>query len=1538
MTENFTDFTCSIAIVQPSPITADMIADLPSIWNTGQNEPQYAALYGVGLAFEDTKNRIKQLQANNTLYSPLTQKGFIAVQGSGKYIVEFDLPFVQPPLDISISGASITDVYIEFISRFSMIINVTSEINDNLYFYASGFIGAASEEYLGDALQLNFGDLYGFTRTGDAIINDSYVSFYETTNVFMDATSIIPLQNISVNFDNNGNIIGSPTITTNAPPINAFFLKGVIQPTSLITSPHVSHELVDTNGNLIALVDATTLTSTVSSYYPTTGLNAYKTNNAVYVIGSTSTYDFNRWNQPSYQQEVFRADNQYRRILAAINKAIFLGPTIAGLADLLEALLSQPFIPAKMWEESDYRVFSNSPNATNPKYITYTKDVSGNIIAANSSTQMNGYPSIPPIVEVRRINQQWSPDKLTYNNKPTTQSLDVFTSQQITELNTATRFDMTNEVIRQLRLGLDSSTGGVINWNYAGYTGTIPSSGASLYENYNYFFLNNVADEASDIILYWHAQQSNTNGPTSYRTYGPLLYNKDYFVLATSLFKNLNGTYNLPSELLQGYYADSSIPYHDGTADVYGNTRWLGATLVANGTLLSVLPNPPTIIFQMNLQNYSMMNSNIATKFPTNIYDYLLYSYNQVQITSSYVVGNIVNTTTLAGTAMASYYDPTSSSSLQPSDSPFVNYNGRLLPNALAQSPFTKFITSTGYEYILDMRSGNMSFNKTVLTQNIKTQSPINASQEIITPPGILVMQVNRLVNNLSTNNTQIGTNQFVLTGKVSSIIAQSNKRYLPYNYGNYVLLDDNNNPIAILDSTSAVNFSGLVGTTQTIYGYVLYTLWDTRIPVQEYRTDSPIFQVVSNDDTLQFIALTPEIDSNALNQNYMVEIFGLPSGIQQNLTATWTFNIRSTSNASTYVQNAIGFADTVGTNGKAVRGIISLYCGIGMTSNNLDPDGAIYGQGYTSGDFPAYFLNYSDYINDIGSSLTPLGDKYTLNTLTNPIIQKRIPGQSVTGTILNYFIPNYGFISTSILPNQIFYENGSGIAVNVIRPNNNGLSLQISGDSYAGLTFYVNPQTKIVDKPTRLIADFIFESSDSQIRKKTIEVGNGGSAGWVNGSQPNTVQNNETFYIAGNMYKYTSIGYDQASNQYADNGIQTVNQSGSYYDRNPETSPNGTTTEPIFEIDKTLNGIISTPGSLGDFGPVMRYRRPPKSDSVGSVYNTPQLNALQQNYYNTTPEKIAYLEFDLSGFPYDTIINSAILEIHFASGFTIEEAIDKNLSLNKNNFWSNSRLSGNGKTFLKTLKNPDNSQYSLYSPMQNTHWRKNFINILIPHAFYSEPNGTDYGIANLFNFGNTNTLPQVTNPTPCLEYLGYVNIDEINVAGLSSSGIENTVGLTNVILSEKAIIYQINGILSFTQDMNSGEYNLLNCMDAIGGFIYSNTDNCSVILNDTNASLNYTVLGKIINQLDILPNMKLLIYPFPDDLTTYFYGYCTTILPSQQINFDANNISVYQEIIQRVMPLYAEWSLELLESDTYNTYMEFNRNTNPNSIRDISY
>ena len=1462
MQNSNTNFLATVSIVNLSLTAKMMIANLPDPYTRDENSGVFSIAYGSGYQMDQTKQTVKQLEVNNVLYSPETETHYYKVAGPGKYYIPFDVPFIFPPINVSITNASLSDVFIEYTDRYGMLVNVQTYIQDYIEWAVYGFVGAASDEVLGDALYDNFGVLYGLPRLGDAQINNAFVLPYENNNVFLTVQNIIPVNTIT----QSGT---SFVITQNAPPINTQYLTGVIQPTNVLTSPEGNNELRDTNGNLLAMLDTAATTVPASAYYIGANFNYEKPDPRVYVIGSQSTYTFDAWSQPSYVQEVFRADYVYRRMLTGINKALNAGPTKNGIALLVESLFAQPYISEEFWEENDYRIFENTIGFNRPKYMTLTIPPTGGISAISAASQYDGYPTLPPTVQINKVLQSWDPETITYNNQPETVPLDTPVAVQVTLLNSATRFDISSEITRQLRLGLNTPTGGVINWNYAN-TSTIPTTGYNLYQTYNYFFLNNPGDSYSNLTLFYYAQKTN-----SYFCYGPLQPLQGYYIIPTSTFyAAASGAYELPSELLQGYAVNSTIPFQ-GT-----NTLWTGAGSAS-------LPNLPSFVIQLNLENQIPQ---IGTKFPVNINDYLVYSYGNFTLTSATINGNLA-TDPLSG-ALPCFYSSDNPNALQPSDSPFVS-GGNFNTTSYAQSDFAKLITDIGYEHIISCIGGQITYNKTILVSSLFSPTSINA--ESISTPGIIEMQgvtTSPFVSGGTPIYNSLYPSQFQLSGKIEPMIVNG-MPYVPFGSGNFVMVDVNNNVIAILDYDTFFDAAFLVGTWQTVIGNVTNVYWDTRMPTSTYRSGAPVFQT-SNNFAGDAIPITPDTSFTTYkNSDFFVQIAGFPLGNQETITASWTFNLLPLPFGGT---TGLYFADILNNNSVEL-GINSLFTGRStgtyLGSAYFDYDGASYEQEYVSSGFSAYFLGYNDYINCFGTQISPQGESGLVNTLTRP--PNNNANGSVTGTVFDFFSPLYGFISITIAPGALVY-NAQGQQITIERPNNLGISLQIQGNSYAGLVFYGANGNKIVDKPTRLSMNYQYELTDTNKRTKIVDIEDNNFGNWVNATQPNDVMDNSVFYISGNQFKYPHMGMDQVENQFSSNAAGQLNTF---------TEPIYTTNSnpPVFEVDAALqsvplvNLIGNEPPSEvpNPPGPPFRYRRPP----------TPEDSTYQTN----TPQKIAYLKFDLSAFTFDTVVNQAVLEIYFCSGFTIRDGVSKNFILNKNEMWRHSRLSGNGLTYFKQLTTT-NPITSVILPINNQHWRKNFFEILLPYAFISpEPQGLQSIFAPPNPLG---LLPTISSSQSNLEYLGFLNLDEIDVSQLTDGGTnEVSVGLTNIVLNDNAVIYQIDGVLSFVQE---------------GGTLIPNSPS---LVNP----------AAIISQVNILPNMKVLIYPFGLNSTILYYGYVKSILPSGYIGFNTIDLGIYEQIFNYVIPLYSQYSVSLLESDTYFAYSTFGRDTSlQNTQSDIAY
>lgn len=1543
-----TDFNANIAIVNPSPLTAEMMSDLPSNYTQSQTSNNFSMLYGTGYEFENVKQTLQQLEANNYLFSPDVQNQTIKVDGAGVYLVEFQIPFVTPPLNVNIVGSSLTDVFIEYTSRFNMIINVQTDIQDVLTWTASGFVGAASDQYLGDALYDNFGALYNFPRLGDSQINASYVNQYMNTNLFVSVETITPVEVISV-VEINDELQAQLPRVFNPPPAGVQFYRGIIQPTSVVSFPQATNELRDDSGNLIALLGVNTTTQNVTSFYPNVGNNIYKSTQDVFVTGFATIYNFDAWDQPAYVQEVFRADNVYRRLLAGINKSLQEGPSINGLANMVETLFAQPYIPLEYWKDSDFRVFKDSLNLTFPKYELGTEFTS----------QYDGYPTAPPTVEVMRVTAPWEPGSITFQNMPVIQSLDTPVTQEITILNQATRFDIADELIRELRLGLNIAEGGVIDWNYA--MTSPPSSGFPLYETYNYFFLNSANASYANLNLFWYAYT-----PYGYTSYGPLQFGQDYFVVPTSQFFNptfslpgsgVIGGYNLPSELLQNYNVNSTIPFQ-GTNTYH--------------TVNSALPPLPQFMIQLAIIYQTLKQNGISTNFPTNTNDFIFYSYGAVTTSGTSIDG----TFSLGPSGMlVAYYDAYSAQALQPSDSPFLNGSGGLSATSFAQGSFAKFMSTSNYNYVLNMDGGQVNFNKTLPVESLFSRFAVNDAS--VKNPAIFNIQALQFYTvadfqTLLPDATQpffgpIGTTQFYIQGTLQPM----NKNGINYlqvqlNAGNYVILDNDGNLLAVLtnDSTISQSLPSLVGQELVFSGVVNRIFWDTRVPVTQYRGFPPIYQVASNYGA-SVVGFTPDpTQPISVNMNFLAIIPGLPLGNQQTVTANWNFNIQSSSiRTSNNSPNAIGFPDLSGPDNTVIPGIMSIFTGYYLRAlvDNvfIDIDNSTYEQTYITPSISSYFLNYLDYINVLGSKLTPSSDSGAIDTLTAPFNL----ALNNYGSVLNFFSPQYGVLSFAIFPNMEFFQSNNGVISQIIRPNNQGVALQIQGDSYAGLVFYGTNQTTIVDKPTRLIVDFTYTLANLQNRKKIVEIEDGGFANWVNASQPNKVMTGEVFYLTGDKFKFPHLGLDQSINQYTDtyspsgilispgNAPGQAPVSGPFY-WNAASTPDPVNYPPVFAVDPSLSSTIDS-GVVNAPGEPMRYRRVAQAVATNS---TGQL--VETNYTNYSPEKISFLQFDLDSFPYDTIVNDAVLEVYFASGFTIREAKKVNFSLNDTSGWDKARLSGNGLTELVTTNTVPSSSY--LRPVNNVHWRQNYFEITLPYAFMSEPTDFDYGIRNIFG-GNTNTnMVAPTNPQPNLEYLGFINIDEIDTSSLMGPTrndlIEVTVGLANIILSQSSIIYEVNGILTFNPSssatgidvVQSGSQIFVNhAIDSMGNPVYYNTITMQtvpfsgIVFGPNGAPLNPDIQLDVIptQQTDIVLNQKVLVFPYGLDSNLYFYGYTKAILPSYFIGFSPTDIAIYQKAFGYIVPIYTQYVVKLLEADTYFPYTTFGRDTSiSNTPQDISF
>lgn len=1660
-----TQFSANIAIVNPSPATKEMQSDLPDNYTRSQNSGVFSLLYGTGYEQERLKQSLKQLEANNYLYSPDVQNETITIDGKGKYLIEFAVPFVTPPLNVNVVASNYTDVFIEFTSRFGMIINVGTDQADVVEWRAYGFVGAATDKFLGDSLYQNFGSQFNFTRQGDSEIDDSSILAYEKISTFINVEQIIPVYNFSyVTFTDGTTLnLSGPTITQsvtavaqgfqipttlNQPPTGTPYVTGFIRATTVLTTPPCTHEFVDVNGGLLALLDCSTIGPSVTSYYSSQGnarfplqirnsipnLTANKVQQ-VYITGFSSTYDFDPYRQPAFLQEIFRADNKYRRLLAGINLSLLEGPSQKGLANIVETLFSQPYIPHDIWNESDYRIFKDSVNSDvssgsntvylkNPKFQT----------TQGYASQYETYPAAPPVVEILRVKKPWNPDTISFNNQPSFEAADNIQSdgkgieQTVVALNTSTQFDMTAEIVRQLRLGIKASKGGVVDWNYARvysdlsatYVPFLPYEGNATNKSYPYFFLNLASDSYAGISIFYYAINLDFNKkPVGYApAYGPLKINQDYFIeplgeLVADAQNPGSFGYDIPSEMLQNFAADSNVPFVTPVTPnglniitgLDGKHYWKGTHGSSN------LKQPPQFYIRLKLSRYNMIHNGLNADFPTSANDFIIYSYEPVTVSGTRINGNFGIGLDLAGNRLVQYYDADSKITNPPSDTPFVN-GGEFRPTALAQTSFAKFVSATSYNYICTMVGGTVEFSKTINVSNLIQRTAVNDT--LTSSPvffNMLGLSLDRQADyyRLAPNTEKPvfhrqGASEFVIEGIFTRVRDISNglpTLRVQLEYGKYCLVDHNGSILAIIQDSSPayaqygtvenVENVNLIGQTMVLAGPVYKTIWDTRMPVNTYLTDSPIFQVTANFDN-PVVAFTPDQTSfpTPANNNYLVIIDGIPGGVQENIRAFWNFNITRTPILGETVAGILGFSDIYLQNGTVQRGIMSLFCGVGsnvsqyvqsgtkvipvlngdtvisysqvVSATYIDLDAAYYVQAYTSPNVTGYFLNYKDYVKELtvvgsGSSLQTTGDKSLTDTLTYNFSKQTFSAAQYANynTTLNFFSSQFGFISLSVLPNMFFNNATSGTPIDIIRPNNNGLAIRIKGNSHAGLVFYGKNQSKVVDKPTRLIVNYSYAIASQPSYSKIVEIEDGGYANWVNASEPDTTFQADTFYIAGNEFKYAHRSYDQATNelgayQYADS-IQTNNPivpnsvnvgsgnapfdylkdsngnyinppslGSNYYSVTPQTA-----IPPVFEVDPDplISTSLKRPIANGQPGPPFRYRKPapyfPPQDDVKAVATT---------YTNISPEKIAYIQFDLSAFPFDTVINKAILEIYFASGFTIKQGKDVNFTLNDNISWEKSRLSGNGLTYQ--------DKNNALRPLNNVHWRKNYFEIIVPYAFVSEPQDFNYGIRSLFG-QSQGLVPSPVTPQPNLEYLGFVNIDEIDPTKLYSRSFltEQTVGLANIILTKSSIIYVVNGILTFNKKTGLPLLGLDNVQNVAIQYLNHTPDPNSSYLDASGNKIS----PLITRQQDVLPNQKVLLFPYGLQSDFFLYGYVKSILASSYIGFTPTDISIYQQALGYVTPIYTQYNVKLLEADTYFPYTTFGRDTTvAGTTQDISF
>jgi hypothetical protein len=80
--------------------------------------------------------------------------------------------------------------------------------------------------------------------------------------------------------------------------------------------------------------------------------------------------------------------------------------------------------------------------------------------------------------------------------------------------------------------------------------------------------------------------------------------------------------------------------------------------------------------------------------------------------------------------------------------------------------------------------------------------------------------------------------------------------------------------------------------------------------------------------------------------------------------------------------------------------------------------------------------------------------------------------------------------------------------------------------------------------------------------------------------------------------------------------------------------------------------------------------------------------------------------------------------------------------------------------------------------------------------------------------------------------------------------------------------------------------------------------------------------------QQNLLPNQKILLFPYGYSSNLFYYGYIKSIIPSQYIAFDSVNLAIYQQALDYVVPIYSQYVVKLLEADTYLPYTTFGRST----------
>ena len=373
-------------------------------------------------------------------------------------------------------------------------------------------------------------------------------------------------------------------------------------------------------------------------------------------------------------------------------------------------------------------------------------------------------------------------------------------------------------------------------------------------------------------------------------------------------------------------------------------------------------------------------------KFPKTVNDYILYSYGSANVSPAFVDATLATDPISGG--LTCFYDSENPFALQPSNSPF-GINGNFLSTSYAQAPFAKLISNIGYEHIITFVGGEITYNKTILVSNLLSRTAVNSASN--SSPAVLVMRgITTISYSGSAVYNNLGNGLFQISGKIDNQIS-GGEAYYQFQFGNYVVLDANNKPIAILELGTNFPLTSLVGSNQLIIGVVDSVLWDTRIPVQTYRMGSPVFQV-SNNFSADTIPLIPDLSlGNYHNQNFLVQIQGFPLGNQQSITASWTFNIEPLAFSS---GSGVGFSD-VKINNAVTSGVMSTYTGRNtgtfLGSGYLDWDNASYEQDYLSPSFNAYFIDYYDYVNMfcsefVGVKTFPTGSEASPSSIATQI------------------------------------------------------------------------------------------------------------------------------------------------------------------------------------------------------------------------------------------------------------------------------------------------------------------------------------------------------------------------------------------------------------------------------------------------------------------------------------------------------------------------------------------------------------------------